>query len=286
MTTSLPPATTHPLFAGDAIEKAFMAQRAKARAEIAALAPDVLLSGDLHRLQMELLEAYRIRALRLYWNERSTEPGAVAGDGGGTAGSAISVFVPFSGSPGLFDLTPTQHGAEPPWAYVRSNELVLVIAAGHADARRELDDQIALTTEWVAFVNTDVERFNRGLSVTVHTLLTSRALEARRNAELALELGVVRQPLRATRTDDRRTSRTRSATAPRPAVTPPRPRRGRPRWPNELIAAHYEEAVAATTDHRTPAAIAARFRPLGGDPAGVSPDHLRRLLSRIATRSE
>lgn len=285
MTTSLSSPATHPLFAVVPIEKAFAAQRAKARAEIASFAPDDLLSSDLHRLQTELLETYRIRALRLYWDARSAEPGAVAGNDG-ASGSRIHVFVPFSGAAGLFEMTPTQGGGEPPWGYARPNDLVLVVVAGREDARRDLERQIALITEWVALINADVDRFNRGLSLAIHTQLTSVAGEARRNAALALELGALRQPTRTTRPDDRRTSRMRPATAARPAVTPTRRGPGRPRWPNELIAAHYEEAVAATPEPKTPVAIAAHFRPFGGDPPGVSPDHLRRLLSRIATRPE
>lgn len=283
MDTSLPSPATHPLFAGDAIEKQFAAQRARARAEIAALALDDLVSSDLHRLRTGLLETYRFRSLRIYWDARSAEPGPVVGN---NAGSLIRVFVPFSGTPGLFDMTPTRRGAEPPSGYTRGNELVLVVAVGRPDARGELKRQIELITEWVVLVNADVERFNRGLSVAIHTQLTSLADEARRSADLALELGAPRRPRRTTRPDDRRTSRTPATTNPHLGAIPTRRKAGRPPWRDELIAAHYEEAIAETPEPRSPAAIAARFRPLGGDRPGVSSDHLRRLLNRITTRPE
>lgn len=71
--TSLPPPTTRPLFADVPIEDAFDAQRAKALSEIAALPPDLLLTGNLAQLRTELLETYRIPPLRLEWDARSAE---------------------------------------------------------------------------------------------------------------------------------------------------------------------------------------------------------------------
>lgn len=286
MTTKLPPPTTHPLFAGVAIEEAFAAQRAKALAEIAALAPDVVLTGDLPRLRRELLETYGIHALRLEWGARSAEPGTTAGNGGGAPGSTVSVFVPFSGAPGLFEMTPTRRGGELPAAFIRPSELVLVMTVGRAEAGRELERQIALITEWVARINADVDRFNRELAATLRTRLASLERRARGSAELALGLGPPPHQPRRTRLDDRRLTRSWAAKAGGPAVTPTRRGPGRPPWPDDLLADRNEEAVAATPEPRTLAAIAAHFRPLCGNELGVTPDYLRRLIKRIETRPE
>lgn len=194
------------------------------------------------------------------------------------------VSVPFSGAPGLFDMAPTPRGGELPAALVRHHELVLVIPFRRADAGRELDHQIGLIAERVALINADVDGFNLELSTTLRKRLASQAPRARRNADLALELGPARRPPRATRTDDRRTSRVWAMDTGLSAGAQRRRGPGRPRWPDDLLADRYEEALAATPEPRTLEAIAAHFRPLSGDEFGVDPDHLRRLLGRIETR--
>jgi hypothetical protein len=284
--TSLPPPTTRPLFGDVPIEEAFAAQRAKALAGISALAPDVLLTGNLPRLRTELLETYRIHPLRLEWGARSAEPLTVEGRGRGALESMACVFVPFSGAPGLFDMAPTPRCGELPEALVRHDELVLVIPFGRADASRELDHQIGLIAKRVALINADVDGFNLELSTTLRERLASRARRARRNADLALELGPPRRPPRATKPDDRRTSRVWAVDTARPAGAKRRRGPGRPGWPDDLLADHYEEAVAATPEPRTLEAIAEHFRPLDGHDFGVSADHLRRLLTRIETGTE
>ncbi len=285
MTTNLPPPTTHPLFAGIAIEEAFAVQRAKALADIAALTPDDLLTGNLARLRTNLLETYRMRALKPDWDARSAEARAAASGSGSGSGSTV-VFVPCPDAVGLLDMTPTRRGGDHPSGFIGYAELVLVIAFGRADAKRELERQIALITDWVARINVDVAEFNRGLSTTIRTRLAWLARRARESADLALELGAPRRQDRRPRPDERRTSPASAANASHPAVSPTGCGSGRPRWPDDLIVTHYEDAVAATPEPRTLEAIAAHFRPLSGHEIGVSPDQLRRLRKRIQTRLE
>jgi hypothetical protein len=54
-------------------------------------------------------------------------------------------------------------------------------------------------------------------------------------------------------------------------------RRGRPSWPQGLVARRYREAVKATPEPRTPSRIAEHFVRLDGS-RGIEPDSLGRLL--------
>lgn len=195
------------------------------------------------------------------------------------------MVVPFRGARGLFDMVPTQRGRELPEACVRPDELVLVIHAGQADPDRELERQKTLITESVARINADVDRFNREVAGMIRTRLASAVRDARRSAELALELGPPHRP-RVTPADDRRSTRSRTANAATLAVPAVRRKAGRPRWPDDLLLTHYEAAIAATPEPRTLPAIAKNFRPLGGHELGISPGQLGRLVGRIAPRSE
>jgi len=289
--TALLQATVRPLFADVPTEKVFADRKKKARAAIAALTADVRLPGDLPRLRTQLVQKYRLDTLQLGWGACTTEPAPSRTADHGAPESMVAVFVPFSGTPGLFDMTPTQRQGEPPVGYIRydepiegeriKGELVLVIPAKGVDAGRELARQRARVDEWVAASATDVLPFNREVSEIGRAEFMSLEHEMRRVAELALKLGPPHEP-RMTRRDDRRPSWSWAANAGDPAVTTRRGR-GRPIWPDDLIVAHYAAAVAATPEPQTYRAIAANFRPLSGRKLGVSPDHLRRLRKRIET---
>jgi hypothetical protein len=290
--TDLLQATVRPLFADVPTEKAFAERKKKARAAIAALTADVRVPGDLPRLRTQLVQKYRLDTLQVDWGACTTEPAPSRTADHGAPGSMVAVFVPFSGTPGLFDMTPTQRQGEPPVGYIRydepiegeriKGELVLVIPAKGVDAGRELARQRARVDEWVAASATDVLPFNREVSEIGRAEFMPLEHEMRRVADLALKLGPPHEP-RMTRRDDRRPSRSWAASAGDLALTTPPRGPGRPSWPVDLRVARYAAAVAATPEPRTHKAIAAHFRPLSGRKLGVSPDHLRRLRKRIET---
>lgn len=62
------------------------------------------------------LTSYGLDPLRLDWSARSAEAAPSRRARGGAEGWLVAVFVRFSGTPGLFDMTPTRADGEPPTA--------------------------------------------------------------------------------------------------------------------------------------------------------------------------
>jgi hypothetical protein len=286
-----------PMSSGTSVGEALDEQRRKLVAAIAELPPDVLLVRDLADLEAELVERYRIDPLVLDWGAKTVERGEVAieVDAADDAhrrisgppkpatvtGTAITVFIPYSGARGLFGMRPMLHTADPPRGFVREHDLLLRCSGVDLDpaaVRREIARAEAAVKKWVFRVNREVVAFDVDLPGEVHAALQPRIHKVRADADLMAGLGIPEHQRPPRRHEDLGPSGTEStAGASHESVPGPRRGPGRPGWTPELFEERWREAWAATPEPRTFQALAANFRALDGTLGGVSGDHLRKL---------
>lgn len=266
----------HPLFAGMPVDEAFGTAQKQALAAVDVLRSDDLLTGNLPGLRRRLVKTYGIDPLRLDWDS----PNALPSDDGAT----VCVFVPFWGPAGLFDMRPSREDGELPTGWVREHELVVVLPADRDIAQHEFEHQMSLVSDWVARINADVVPRNERLTRAIRTRVASKVDRARQIALLARDFGPPPLPRRGRPSADRHGSQLTSSGRSAIAIGPRRP--GRPPASRELILDRFEEALLATPEPRTYAAIAERFRTLDGSYVGITPRHLRRLLRHAEKPAE
>ena len=266
----------HPLFAGMPVDEAFGTAQQRSLAAVDALPSDVFLTGDLPGLRRRLVDTYGIDPLRLDWDSCNALPS--------DDGATVCVFVPFLGPAGLFDMRPSRGEGEHPTGWVREHELVIVLPADRDQAQHEFEHQRSQVTDWVARIHADVVPRSERLVRTIRTRVASKVDRARQIAWLARDFGPPPLPRRGRPSADRQRSQPTSSGRSAIAIGPRRP--GRPPASRELILDHFEEALLATPEPRTYAAIAERFRTLDGSHVGITPRHLRRLLRHAEKLAE
>jgi hypothetical protein len=196
----------NPLFSGEPIGQALAAQRRKVLEDVAAQPLDVLRTRELDELVAELLTRWRYRPLVLNWNAKKraesvdeieidsdanhetadqTRPGKVTG-------MAMTLVVPFRGQKGLFHLRPSTPTGHPPRGLVCTNKQILSYAGVGADGpavRRDLDEQEAAITQWVAWVNREVLAFNDELPELLRSAFQARFDKIREGDDFVAALG-------------------------------------------------------------------------------------------------
>lgn len=284
-----------PLFCDKPIREALDDQRQRVATAIAQLPPDVFLTSSLDDLTAEFVEFYRIDPLVLDWAAMEGEPHEVELDVGGDAKGAISdatqsskvlgkevtYCVPFSGTPGLFDMRPSTHTGDPPRGFVRGAVLEINcsgVAADPSTFRSELDRQESDVKAWVAWITTDVDPFNPDLRDKVRAQLEARFDKAGADADLIAALGVpLRQRPPSRREDVEASGRRLPEAVHHASVLGSRRHPGRPAWTRELLQTRWREAQAATPQPQTLRAMAEHFRALDGTLGGISGEQLGRL---------
>jgi len=211
-----------PLFSGTPIRQALKDQRRKAREEIAALPPEVLLERPLDELVADRVERWRFDPLVLNWADKKIAlrefDRELSGrtQSGKVAGTAITLVIPFTGMPGLLRMRPSTHAKIPPGGFIWGEILLLSyvgVSPDDATVQRDLDRQEAVVKERVSSINKDVGVFNAELPGLLRNALQARLDKMRADEELVTALEVPRATLELPRATlevlrrQRRTSR-------------------------------------------------------------------------------
>ena len=298
----------HPLFDTDPIGLTFDRQLKNALKSIAEQPAHELRAANLGELAARLATPHLIAPLELRWEDRrrlpnedetevdygrSRRPPAVSPMG------EFAFVVPYSGTLGLFDLRPTRDVGQPPSGYVWASQGLLEYSVARADVatvRRALRRAEAEIKRWVKWVNQDVSTFNAKLQRSMRERLAARLDEIRGSDDIlaALDVPEATLELRPTPRDAPRHPDLASrgslveanggqlpgAAEPASVPGPRKKGAGRPGWTRELFEEHWREAMTATPEPRTWAALAAHFRARDDTFSGVGGDHLRRLRTK------
>lgn len=107
-------------------------------------------------------------------------------------GTQIQCFVPFTGDPQLFRFTPSSHTANPPFAQVQGQEVVMVFNRRDHDAaavKADIDRSVAEVKRWLVWVEDDVKKFNEQLPANVRARIEARRQRLLRDAGMVASLG-------------------------------------------------------------------------------------------------
>jgi hypothetical protein len=285
------------LFAETSTANVFLGWHEQARADVAALASDTVLTSSLEGLEDLLVARYRFDPLVLHWDLRIADPypstidldelstGATTADHPDPEPSAVFVrYVPFSGAAGLFDMSPSDPPSEPVYGSVREPGLALYWVGVDLVARSikaDFDRQEENLKAWVSAVNRDVETYKTELRRIVRAALKDRLDKLRALADVLAEIGIpLRQHGVSNRTVSRDARRHTVGRAQEEFVATPRRGRGRPPWTRALFEERWLDRWRLTPPPRTFGALAKHFRGLNGE-VGRTGDYLRRLRTKF-----
>jgi hypothetical protein len=229
--------TLQPLFSGSSLHDHLTAERARARGAVDAIPADVLLDRTDEENIAALLEALRLEAITLHWDEQYS-PGFreskvdVQHDwryGGSNEGrpvmvdaTSVAVHVPYTGDSELLRLQPSRYNLNPPRANIDAGEIRWGIT------------QPGLTPEHVASAfsgfqqaaqqaadnsRADVDAHNRALEDLLRQHISARRARLLQQRELAVALPFPIRPAGAAPTYALPVRRTKiQLTNPRPAA--------------------------------------------------------------------
>jgi len=170
---------------------------------------------------------------------------SLRGESAKVPGKVFTFSVPFTGDSGLFDVQPSSHYMNHPYAQVNLETIEFEARSGRhydpADIRRAFDRELDLAQKYIAHLTEDVDRFNQELPKFVEQALLSRREAILEDERKLNEIGIPR------RTDPIATYsvplETRKEVVPPPQVT------REIRNPDPVLAlAQYDEIVKTIYD--------------------------------------
>jgi hypothetical protein len=292
------------LFNDTSTADAFLKQHQRARAAIAELPSEALLTAGVDALLDGVVAAHRIDPLMLHWDARTVDSAwssrnperAAAGPGikgivsTDSPMTAIVEFIPFSGAAGLFDMRPSDPPSDPMFGSVRQAGLALAWVGDQPDAasvRTHLDLQEANVRVWVTAVNRDVEKFNTDLRRAVRTAVKARFTVQRSTPDVLAALGLPLRQQGARHEASLHSQRRQPGLLEQDAYALlPRRGPGRPGWTRDVFEERWSEACRLTPAPHTYPGLAKHFRALDRAVGAVSGDHLGRLRRRFSDQGQ